>query len=40
MRDPRDVAFHIDLFRRFADVALFGDDARERLAEWAAGFRR
>jgi hypothetical protein len=40
MRDPRDVAFHIDLFRRFAEVALFGDDARERLAEWAASFRR
>jgi hypothetical protein len=40
MRDPRDVAFHIDLFRRFAAVALFGDDARERLAEWAADFRR
>ena len=40
MRDPRDVAFHIDLFRRFAAVALFGDDARERLAEWAAVFRR
>jgi transcriptional regulator with XRE-family HTH domain len=40
MRDPRDVAFHIDLFRRFAAVALFGDDARERLAECAADFRR
>jgi hypothetical protein len=40
MRDPRDVAFHIDLFRRFADIALFGDGARERLAEWAADFRR
>jgi transcriptional regulator with XRE-family HTH domain len=40
MRDPRDVAFHIELFRRFAAVAVFGDDARERLAEWVAGFRR
>jgi len=40
MRDPRDVAFHLDLFRRFEAVALFGDDARERLAEWAAAFRR
>jgi transcriptional regulator with XRE-family HTH domain len=40
MRDPRDVAFHIDLFRRFAEIALFGDDARERLAEWVRGFRR
>jgi transcriptional regulator with XRE-family HTH domain len=40
MRDPRDVAFHVDLFGRFADVALFGDDARERLAEWAVDFRR
>ncbi len=40
MRDPRDVAFHIDLFKRFSDIALFGDDARERLTEWATGFRR
>jgi transcriptional regulator with XRE-family HTH domain len=40
MRDPRDVAFHLDLFARFADVAVFADVARERLAEWAADFRR
>ncbi len=40
MRDPRDVAFHIDLFTRFAAVALFDDPARERLSEWAADFRR
>jgi hypothetical protein len=40
MRDPRDVAFHVELFRRFKAVALFGDDARERLAEWTADFRR
>jgi transcriptional regulator with XRE-family HTH domain len=39
MRDPRDVAFHAELFRRFADIALFGDAARGKLAEWAAGFR-
>ncbi|MGH3158276.1 MAG: helix-turn-helix domain-containing protein [Streptosporangiaceae bacterium] len=39
MRDPRDVAFHIDLFRHFSGIALFDDDARERLADWAAGFR-
>jgi transcriptional regulator with XRE-family HTH domain len=40
MRDPHDVALHLDLFARFADVAVFGDDARKRLAEWAAEFRR
>ena len=40
MRDPHDVAFHLDLFARFADAALFADAARERLAEWAAIFRR
>lgn len=39
MRDSRDVAFHIDLFSRFSDIALFGDEARERLAEWATVFR-
>jgi len=40
MRDPRDVAFHLDLFARFADVAVFADTAREHLAELAADFRR
>lgn len=40
MRDPHDVAFHLDLFARFADAALFADAAREHLAEWAAIFRR
>jgi transcriptional regulator with XRE-family HTH domain len=40
MRDPRDVAFHLDLFGSFAAAAVFDDTARERLAEWAADFRR
>jgi transcriptional regulator with XRE-family HTH domain len=40
MRDPRDVAFHLELFARFAGVAVFADTAREHLAELAADFRR
>jgi transcriptional regulator with XRE-family HTH domain len=39
MRDPLDVALHIDLFGCFAGAALFGDDAREQLVNWAAAFR-
>lgn len=39
MRDPHDVAFHLSLFARFADTALFADAARGRLSEWAALFR-
>jgi transcriptional regulator with XRE-family HTH domain len=40
LRDPRDVAFHRDLFARFADSAVYADAARECLTEWAAIFRR
>lgn len=40
MRDPVDVAFHLDLFGQFAQAAMFADAAREKLAEWAASFRR
>jgi transcriptional regulator with XRE-family HTH domain len=36
MRDPRDVVFYRQLFGLFEASALFGDSARERLAEWAA----
>lgn len=39
MRDPHDVAFHLSLFARFAETALFADAARERLSQWAALFR-
>ena len=39
MRDPRDVAFHLDLFARFSGAAVFADSAREYLAEWATAFR-
>jgi transcriptional regulator with XRE-family HTH domain len=40
MRDPRDVAFHLDLFTTFGGFAVFDDEARERLSVWAADFRR
>ena len=40
MRDPRDVAFHLQLFHLFEDAALFEGAARERLTEWAAIFRQ
>jgi transcriptional regulator with XRE-family HTH domain len=39
MRDPLDVALHIELFGRFAGTALFADAARERLEIWASLFR-
>lgn len=39
MRDPLDVFLHIDLFDRFAGSALFADEARERLGNWASAFR-
>jgi transcriptional regulator with XRE-family HTH domain len=37
MRDPRDVALHLDLFTGYADAARFGDQARALLAAWTAG---
>jgi hypothetical protein len=40
MRDPQDVELHLELFARFADVALFADAARELLTGWATAFRR
>jgi transcriptional regulator with XRE-family HTH domain len=40
MRDPHDVALHLDLFARFEHAAIFGDTARKRIAEWAAALRR
>ena len=39
MRDPRDVAFHLDVFVRFASHALVEDEAREFLAAVAQEFR-
>ncbi|MFI0354006.1 helix-turn-helix domain-containing protein [Actinomadura sp. 9N407] len=40
MRDPRDVTFHLDLFATFEGFAVFDDEARGRLSEWATIFRR
>jgi transcriptional regulator with XRE-family HTH domain len=39
MRDPRDVAYHLQLFSLFEGFALFGDEARDRLSEWSTIFR-
>lgn len=39
MRDPRDVVFHARLFTLYEEAAIFGDQARAQLIEWAAGFR-
>ncbi|OII60441.1 helix-turn-helix transcriptional regulator [Streptomyces sp. CC77] len=38
-RDPRDVRMYLDEFAGYDGRALFGEDARERLAEWAMAFR-
>jgi transcriptional regulator with XRE-family HTH domain len=39
MRDPRDVAIHLDRFHLFEQFALWGTDATSRLASIAADFR-
>lgn len=39
MRDPRDVAFHRELFSHFEGLAVFRDEARAHLSEWATIFR-
>lgn len=38
-RDPRDVRMYLDEFAGYDEHALFGEAARERLAEWARAFR-
>jgi transcriptional regulator with XRE-family HTH domain len=40
MRDPRDIAFHLQLFGLFKSCAVFGDDARYHLGEWSGAFRQ
>ncbi|GGR30344.1 helix-turn-helix domain-containing protein [Streptomyces roseolus] len=37
--DPRDVRMYLDEFAGYDERALFGEAARERLAEWATAFR-
>ena len=39
MRDPRDVAAHLELFDFFAQHAVFGDEARALLESYAENFR-
>lgn len=40
MRDPRDVADHLLLFAFFERYAVFGDDVRALLEQYAAAFRQ
>lgn len=40
MRDPRDVAYHLELFAFFEQYATFDDDAKSLLSSYAAAFRR
>ncbi|MFE2374269.1 helix-turn-helix domain-containing protein [Streptomyces sp. NPDC059398] len=35
LRDPRDIAMHLDLFSTLEGYALFDDKARELLAKWS-----
>ncbi len=39
LRDHRDVNAYRDDFERYESYAVFGDECRERLGEWANGFR-
>ncbi|MFF4184706.1 helix-turn-helix domain-containing protein [Streptomyces sp. NPDC001691] len=38
-QDPRDIAEHLEVFRLYERHALFGDEARARLGEWADSCR-
>jgi len=40
MRDPRDVAYHLELFAFFERYALFDDDARMLLDQYVTHFRQ
>ncbi len=40
MRDPHDVALHLDLFARFEGAAITSDAVRDRLTRWSAVLRR
>jgi hypothetical protein len=39
MRDPRDVAYHLQLFAFFERYAVFGDEVRTLLESYAEAFR-
>ncbi|MGW1001568.1 helix-turn-helix domain-containing protein [Streptomyces sp. NPDC002520] len=38
-RDPRDIAEHLDVFRKYEQEARFGEAARNLLQEWANLYR-
>ncbi|MFC9067730.1 helix-turn-helix domain-containing protein [Streptomyces harbinensis] len=38
-QDPRDIAEHLDVFELFQRQALFDDEARNTLGQWAAEYR-
>lgn len=38
-RDPRDVLHYREIFAMFEDFALFGEDSRTKLGEWADRYR-
>ncbi|MFC5719066.1 helix-turn-helix domain-containing protein [Streptomyces gamaensis] len=40
LRDHRDVTAYRENFDRYEGYALFGDEAREKLGEWSATYRR
>ena len=40
MRDPRDVAYHLELFAFFERYAVSGDEVRKLLEQYAQGFRQ
>jgi transcriptional regulator with XRE-family HTH domain len=40
MRDPRDVAYHLELFAFFERYAVFDDKVRKLLEQYAQAFRR
>ena len=40
MRDPRDIADHLQLFAFFQHYAVFGDEVRALLAQYATHFRQ
>ena len=40
MRDPRDVAYHLELFAFFERYAVSGDELRKLLEQYAINLRR
>jgi len=40
MRDPRDVAYHLELFAFFERYAVFGDEVLGLMEQYAGGFRQ